>query len=155
MTQSITWYNQGPSFMVRTVPSRTGGAFSLFIDGFNTSNTIDTYNPNASTLEEARGQGMNPNCYHVRQFPPMVIVPIGYEDRETHNVTLVYIGAGERLLGADPSNLSVHFDSFALPIYSEAQMSSAPSVRDSRSWTIETMTLAMASVLATGSLFLT
>jgi YD repeat-containing protein len=154
VTHSTTWYIQGPSFMVRTIPSRAGGAFSLFIDGFDTSNIIDTYNANASTPEEARGERMNPNCYHIRQFPPMMIVPIGYEDREAHTVTLVYIGAGQRLLGTDPSNLSVQFDSFALPIYSEAQMSSAPSGRESGIWTVETMALAMASVVATGSLFL-
>jgi hypothetical protein len=140
--------------MVRTIPSRTGGAFSLFIDGFNTSNIIDTYDPNASTPEEARGESMDSNCYHIRQFPPMVIVPVGYEDREDHTVTLVYIGAGESLMGTDPSNLSIQFDSFALPIYSEAQMSSAPSGRVSGIWTVETMALAMASVVTTGSLFL-
>ena len=111
--------------MVRTIPSKTGGAFSLLIDGFNTSTSIDTYYGNASTSEEAQGKSLNTNCYRVHQFPPVILVPPGYESRDTHTVSLVYIGAGESLLGTAPQDLSVQFDSFALPIYSEAEMSSA------------------------------
>jgi hypothetical protein len=129
--------------MVRTIPSKTGGAFSLIIDGFNTTNIIDTYNPNALTLEEARGEGPSPNCYHVRQFPPMRIVPIGYETRETHTVSLVYIGAGGKFpRGMDASNLSIQLDSFALQIYSDAEISSAPTNRQS-----DTMFLVFTSVI--------
>ena len=40
--------------MVRTIPSKKGGAFTLFIDGFNTSTYVDTYDGNASTWEEAQ-----------------------------------------------------------------------------------------------------
>ncbi|KAJ2934252.1 hypothetical protein H1R20_g2854, partial [Candolleomyces eurysporus] len=111
--------------MIRTIPSKTGGVFSLVIDGFNTTSYIDTYIPNASTADEARGESLNSSCYRVHQFPPMNIVPPGYENRETHTVSLVYIGAGPLLLGADPLNLSVQFDSFALPIYPEDQMSAS------------------------------
>jgi hypothetical protein len=114
--------------MVRTIPSKTGGAFSVFIDGFNTSTKIDTYDGNASTWEEAQGESLNTSCYRVRQFPPVVLVPPGYESRETHAVSLVYVGAGEKLLGTAPQDLSVQFDSFALPIYLEAQMSSGARV---------------------------
>jgi hypothetical protein len=109
--------------MVRTIPSRTGGLFSLIIDDFNTSSYIDTYSPDASSIEGARGQGLNASCYSVQQFPPVGGVPPGYESRLTHRVSLVYMGAGRSLQGTDPQNLSVQFDSFALPIYSEAQMS--------------------------------
>ncbi|RXW14211.1 hypothetical protein EST38_g11642 [Candolleomyces aberdarensis] len=111
--------------MIRTIPSKTGGVFSLVIDGFNTTSYIDTYIPDPSTPEEARGESLNSSCYRVHQFPPMNIVPPGYESRETHMISLVYIGAGPLLLGSDPRNLSVQFDSFAMPIYSEDQMSSA------------------------------
>jgi hypothetical protein len=137
--------------MVRTIPSKTGGAFYLTIDGFNTTNIIDTYNPNALTLEEARGRSLNPDCYHVRQFPPMKIVPIGYEARETHTATLVYIGASVKFPGTDLTDLSIQFDSFALEIYSEAQMSSAPTRRGSR-FPADGLVLVIASILTAGSL---
>jgi hypothetical protein len=138
--------------MVRTIPSKTGGAFSLTIDGFNTTNIIDTYNPNAPTLEEARGQNLNPNCYHVRQFPPMRILPIGYETRETHTVTLVYIGASSKFPGTDLRNLSIQFDSFAQEFYSEAQMSSATARRESGYRIVDSLVLIVTSVLTAGSL---
>jgi hypothetical protein len=118
----------GPAIMIRTIPSKTGGVFSLIIDGFNTTSVIDTYVHNASTPDDARGESLNSSCYRVHQFPPMNIVPPGYENRETHTISLVYVGAGLFLLGADPRNLSVEFDSFALPLYSEAQMTSASMV---------------------------
>lgn len=114
--------------MVRTIPSRTGGLFSLIIDDFNNSSYIDTYSPDADSVEEARGKGLNATCYSVQQFPPMGVVPPGYESRSTHTVSLVYMGAGRSLQGTDPQNLSVQFDSVALPIYSEAQMSAGDTV---------------------------
>lgn len=88
----------------------------------------DTYLPDALTPDEARGEGLNSSCYRVHQFPPMNIVPPGYESRETHTVSLVYVGSGPFLLGTDPRNLSVQFDSFALPLYSETRMTSASMV---------------------------
>ncbi|KAJ2933372.1 hypothetical protein H1R20_g3726, partial [Candolleomyces eurysporus] len=129
LNATVSFNYTGPSFMVRTIPSRTGGRFSLIVDGFNTTTFMDTYDPDASSPEDARGRNLNNSCYRVRQYPPMVIVPVGYENRETHSVSLVYIGAGRNVsMGTDPRSLSVQFDSFALPIYSEAQMSSAPTI---------------------------
>ncbi|KAJ2918165.1 hypothetical protein MD484_g2280, partial [Candolleomyces efflorescens] len=125
LNATISFNYTGPAIVVRTIPSKTGGIFSVLIDGFNTTSYVDTYLHNASTPDEARSESLNPGCYRVHQFPPMNIVPPGYESRETHTISLVYVGAGPLFLaaGADPSSLSVHFDSFALPLYSEAQMS--------------------------------
>jgi hypothetical protein len=135
--------------MVRTIPSRTGGRFSLIIDGFNTTTFLDTYDPIAG---DARAGNLNNSCYRVRQYPPMVIVPVGYETRESHTVSLVYVGAGENLLGTDPGNLSVQFDSFALPIYSEAQMSSALTIAKGKHVLGAANTLALTLGFAAGSL---
>ncbi|KAJ2919395.1 hypothetical protein MD484_g1038, partial [Candolleomyces efflorescens] len=119
---TVSFNYTGPSILVRAIPSRTGGRFSVIIDGYNTTTFLDTYDPEA---EDGRPGNLSDKCYRVRQYPPMAIVPVGYETRESHTVSLVYAGAGENLLGTDPRNLSVQFDSFALPIFSEAQMSSA------------------------------
>jgi hypothetical protein len=134
---------EGPAIMIRTIPSRTGGVFSVVIDGFNTTCFIDTYIPNADTPEEARGKGLNFSCYSVHQFPPVNIRPPGYESREAHTVSLVYIGETGN---TEAQNLSGQFDSFALPIYSEDQMSAAS--------TIQVELVLSLFLLATGSYFL-
>jgi hypothetical protein len=101
--------------MIRTVPSVTGG---VVVDGSNTTSYIDTYIPNASTRGGSREESLTSNYYRIDQIPAMNILPPDYEIREAYTVSLVYIGAGPSLLGAEPLNLSVQFDSFALPINS-------------------------------------
>jgi hypothetical protein len=97
----------GTSVRVHTVISPHGGVFSVFVDGFNTSTTIDTFlSPNSSS----------PLCYPA-QFPPFVDPPPDLATRNDHTITLVYMGPSPQ--ASNSSQLSEgRFDSFAIPQFS-------------------------------------
>lgn len=91
--------------MVRTVSSSSGGVFTVFVDGVNTTNLVDTFS--------GPGDLSLPTCYPV-QFPPFITTPPGYANRTNHNLTLIYTGVSE--LAPEGTNTSfVQFDSFAIP----------------------------------------
>ena len=91
--------------MVRTVSSSSGGVFTVFVDGVNTTNLVDTFS--------GPGDLSLPTCYPV-QFPPFITTPPGYANRTNHNLTLIYTGVSQ--LAPEGTNTSfVQFDSFAIP----------------------------------------
>jgi len=79
---SISFSYFGPSIEVHTVTAPNGGVFSIAVDGFNTSSTIDTFSGPGQPL---------PLCYPNR-FPPMAITPTGFSSQKDHTITLVFIG---------------------------------------------------------------
>lgn len=91
--------------MVHTVPSLNGGIFSVLVDGFNTTNVVDTYSERTNLSA--------PACYPL-QFPPFIITPPDYQDHNNHTLTLVYIGPSP-YAPAGANNTFVQFDSFAIP----------------------------------------
>lgn len=94
----------GRSIRINTVSSSHGGVFSLLVDGFNVSNTIDTYTNDSIQL---------PICYP-QQFPPFIRPPPGWQTKENHNITLVYIGPSAN--APNGSSLSnVQFEFFSIP----------------------------------------
>jgi len=98
---------KGPSIMVHTVTSSSGGLFSVWIDGVDTNSTIDTFS--------AHGNQIFPVCYPV-QFPPFVITPPGFESHSDHTIKLVYVGTSKfSPAGTNTSNFQ--FDSFAIPTF--------------------------------------
>ena len=96
--------------MIHTVTSSTGGVFSVLVDGFNTTSTIDTYSDGNLNL---------PRCMP-SQFPPLRIMPPAWEaanDTETeHAITLVYVGISPNA-NLTNETTSVQFDSFAIPVF--------------------------------------
>jgi len=106
-TENLSVICEGPSIMVRTVTSSTGGVFAVWIDGFDTNSTIDTFS--------LHGNQVFPVCYPV-QFPPFVITPPEFGSHSDHTIKLVYVGTSKFApAGANTSNLK--FDSFAIPIF--------------------------------------
>lgn len=99
----------GPSIIFHAVRSRTGGAFSVIVDGFNTSSPIDTYTNSTLNFTE---------CTPIR-FPPFIKAPPDYLSRTNHTIKLVFQGVG--FWGPLPADLAsnksmnVQFDSFAVP----------------------------------------
>ncbi|KAF8638349.1 hypothetical protein AX16_010530 [Volvariella volvacea WC 439] len=110
LNATISFNYTGPGIIVHTVASPNGGIFSVLIDDFNTTAFVDT--------NSAAGR---PECY-VLQFPPVSILPPGYESRDDHSITLVYIGPSVLAASTNVSETFIQFDSFALPIYSPAEM---------------------------------
>lgn len=89
--------------MVHVVTSSQGGVFSVFIDDFNTTSTIDTFSDNKVQL---------PLCYPM-QYPPVLVPPSDLELQNNHTITLVYIGSSPNAANRTYSN--IQFDSFAIP----------------------------------------
>jgi len=109
-TEDSSVIDLGPSIMVHTVTSSTGGVFSVWIDDFDTNTPIDTFS--------LHGNQAFPVCYPV-QFPPFAITPPGFELHSNHTIKLVYVGPSEFApAGANTSNFQ--FDSFAIPILKSA-----------------------------------
>ncbi|KDR70685.1 hypothetical protein GALMADRAFT_1349893 [Galerina marginata CBS 339.88] len=102
---SIVVNYPGPSLMVHTVSSPKGGVFSVWVDGFDTSLTVDTFS--------GPGNESLPRCYPV-QIPPFAAVPPGYHTRENHTVTLVFIGQSPDAPAGTNKSL-FQFDAFAIP----------------------------------------
>lgn len=92
----------GPSVRVHTVTSPRGGVFAIFVDGFNTTSTIDTFSSD-STL---------PLCYPF-QFPPFISAPRDLASRNNHSITLMYVGSSPNAPNGSISE--VQFDTFAIP----------------------------------------
>ena len=93
--------------MVHTVTSSSGGMFSVWIDGVDTNDTIDTFS--------VHGNQVFPVCYPV-QFPPLAITPPGFESHSDHTIKLVYIGTS-KFAPAGTNTSNFQFDSFAIPIF--------------------------------------
>jgi hypothetical protein len=91
------------------VTSPRGGVFYVFIDGFNTSTTIDTY---------SGGDEQLPQCIPF-QFPPVAHPPSDMGARNEHTITLVYTRHSSRAPHGTNSS-EVQIDTFAIPIFQEA-----------------------------------
>jgi hypothetical protein len=89
--------------MVHTVTSSQGGVFAVFVDGFNTTSTIDTFSDN-DTL---------PLCYPV-QFPPFRIPPPTLASQNQHSIMLLYEGPSPKAPNGTVSS-NMQFDAFAIP----------------------------------------
>jgi hypothetical protein len=106
--------------MVHTVTSNHGGVFSVILDGFNTTTTIDTY---------SGGQLVLPQCMP-SQFPPLIMVPPTLANETEHTITLVFIGASPNTGNETDTEINIQFDSFALPIFlAEGQSSGVDTLR--------------------------
>jgi hypothetical protein len=96
--------------MIHTVTSSNGGVFSVLVDGFNTTSTIDTHSGGNQNL---------PLCMP-NQFPPLQIMPPAWaaaNDTEMqHTITLVYVGISPNANSTNETT-SVQFDSFAVPVF--------------------------------------
>ncbi|TFK24485.1 hypothetical protein FA15DRAFT_592424, partial [Coprinopsis marcescibilis] len=105
-------FNYTGDVIVHTLMSPRGGRFGVMIDGFDTRSNVDTYLPENST---------DSACFAV-QFPPMLVVPPGFEHRENHSITLFYKGPSRK--PELPINDSfVQFDSFSIPIFDPQRQS--------------------------------
>ncbi|KAF8961643.1 hypothetical protein BDZ97DRAFT_1663946, partial [Flammula alnicola] len=101
-TVSFTYTNL--SIMVNVVNSPNGGVFSVLVDGFNTTSTIDTFSGSESL----------PACYPL-QFPPFHAIPPGYQSQSNHTLTLVYVGPSPSAPQGSENTSIVLFDSFSIP----------------------------------------
>ncbi|TFK31303.1 hypothetical protein BDQ12DRAFT_765789, partial [Crucibulum laeve] len=111
---TISFDYVGPSIMVHTITSSQGGIFSVLVDGFNTTNIIDTYSGGNTTL---------PVCYPA-QFPPFIKPPPTLGIQNNHTITLVYSGPSPSAPNQTNSS-SIQFASFAIPDFSRTLSSSA------------------------------
>lgn len=93
--------------MIHTVTSPQGGLFAVSVDGFNTTDIIDTFAGKGSSL---------PLCYPV-QFPPFTKPPPDLALKNNHSITLTHIGPSPKAPSGTTS--SVAFDSFSLPEFQE------------------------------------
>jgi hypothetical protein len=84
----------------------------VFVDGFNTTSTIDTFS-NDSSL---------PLCYPV-QFPPFVEAPPDQAATDHHSITLVYTGSSPN--APNGSSSEIQFESFAIPDFQSPPASSS------------------------------
>ena len=113
--QSYDYFDfAGPSIIIHTVTSLTGGVFSVIVDGFNTSDTIDTF---------AGGDSSLPLCYPV-QFPPFHHPPPNLASQNNHTITLTYTGPSPNAPNGTLSN-NVQFDSFAIPVFGSTKSNSS------------------------------
>lgn len=103
------FFHSGLSVEVDVLTSFNGGIFSIIIDGFNTTSTIDTYagNPtdNATTF---------PLCYPNR-FPPMGLIPQQYFSKGSHTISLVFIGPSPNAQSPNSSQVMGQFVGFSIP----------------------------------------
>src|ERR1700737_4335965 len=95
--------------MVHVVTSQQGGVFSVFVDGFDTGSTIDTYSDNKTNYTTL------PLCYPA-QFPPFVATPPTLASQNQHSITLMYTGPSLNAPNGTTS-ANVEFDSFAIPVF--------------------------------------
>jgi hypothetical protein len=105
---------KGPSIEINVVNAPNGGVFSIVVDGFNTSSTIDTF---VGTVDDGV-----PLC-STYQFPPFAITPPEFSSQQDHTITLVFIGRS----GDVPANISTiigQFHSFAMPDFNALPASS-------------------------------
>lgn len=98
---NITFNYTGPSIRIHTVTSPIGGVFGVFVDGFNTTSTIDTFSSSGES-----------GCYPI-QFPPFARAPPDQATKNQHSITLVYTGPSPD--AANRSSSEVRFESFAIP----------------------------------------
>jgi hypothetical protein len=86
------------------------------VDGFNTSDIIDTYSYSQGFLSDGSpffGNVSLPQCFPV-QYPPFTTPPPSFNATSNHEITLVYIGPSA---AAPPGPKNVQFDGFAIPIF--------------------------------------
>ncbi|KAF8875341.1 hypothetical protein CPB84DRAFT_1752703 [Gymnopilus junonius] len=102
---TISFNYTGPSVMLHLITSSQGGIFLVKVDGFNTTDFIDTRSgPQNVTL---------PTCYPL-QYPPFLVPPPGYQSRSSHSMTLVHLGISPS--APEGTNTStVQFDTYAIP----------------------------------------
>jgi len=106
MHRGFIHFCEGPSIRIHTVTSPTGGIFSVWIDGVDTNNTIDTFS--------VQGNQKFPVCFPV-QFPPFSTTPPGFETHSNHTIKLVYVGTS-KFAPAGTNTSNFQFDSFAIPV---------------------------------------
>ncbi|PPQ68166.1 hypothetical protein CVT26_005772 [Gymnopilus dilepis] len=111
LNASVSFNYSGPSVMVHTITSPTGGVFAVFIDGFNTTSTLDTFSSSSSSQAPSL-----PLCYPT-QYPPVLVPPPDMEMKDSHTITLVYVGPSPNAPAGTES--SVQFDAFAIPDFSK------------------------------------
>ncbi|PPQ81255.1 hypothetical protein CVT26_015074 [Gymnopilus dilepis] len=105
---SISFNYTGPSIVVNAVTSFTGGVFAVIVDGFETTNLVDTYKDAGPGLLEL------PTCFPL-QFPPFALPPPNYAATINHTLTLVYKGPSANAPNGTNISMGV-FDSFAIPL---------------------------------------
>ncbi|KDR77572.1 hypothetical protein GALMADRAFT_65596, partial [Galerina marginata CBS 339.88] len=102
---TISFNYSGPSIEIGVLNALNGGMFSVVVDGFNTTSTIDTYiGPGADQL---------PMCIPY-QFPPFAVTPPHFSSEENHTITLVFIGPSTDA----PTNVNMsigQFNRLAIP----------------------------------------
>jgi hypothetical protein len=129
--------------MIHTITSPLGGVLAVFVDGFNTTDVIDTFSGNTTQL---------PLCYPV-QFPPFTHAPPDLGSQNHHSITLFYTGPSPNALNGTTTS-DVQFDSFAIPVFNSsliAASSSSSTVRREKSgfiWLIFAI-----SMIVIGNLF--
>ncbi|PPQ81609.1 hypothetical protein CVT26_002976, partial [Gymnopilus dilepis] len=79
---SLSFSYIGPSIMINTITSPQGGVFAVIVDGFNTTDVIDTFSGPNQTL---------PVCYPL-QYPPFLKPPPTLATQNNHTIQLLYIG---------------------------------------------------------------
>lgn len=121
----------GPSILVHTIVTPTGGRFNISLDGYPTASFINTQSTNDT--------GSLPTCYP-NQYPPVRLPPADYETRDVHTVTLIYAGSVKGGVNATGGI----FDAFAIPFFDEKEFEVTGGVRSGR---INTSTLLFAAAI--------
>ncbi|KAJ7589664.1 hypothetical protein C8J56DRAFT_939214 [Mycena floridula] len=109
INSSISYNYTGSSIMIKTVTSPQGGMFVVLVDGFNTTNVIDTYSTGTDKDFDP------PTCLSV-QFPPFDETPPDFELRNQHSIELLYIGSASQAPNGSTTQSNIQFDTFAAPI---------------------------------------
>jgi hypothetical protein len=134
-TQSLT----GTSIRIHTLRSSRGGVFAVFVDGFNTTSTIDTFT-NESTLSP---------CYPV-QFPPFIMAPPTLAATDRHSITLTYTGPSPKAPNGSASE--VQFDSFSIPQFQSPATANSGNGLKHRGTVLLTTVALMIAVLSTSGI---
>jgi len=82
--------------------------FNITVDGFPTESKIET---------TTRDDVSVPVCYP-NQYPPFRSTPPDYDKRDTHTITLTYVGP----IDADTPATGGVFDAFAIPFFDSAEL---------------------------------
>lgn len=126
--------HSGLSVEADVLTSFNGGVFSIIIDGFNTTSTIDTYAGNPTD-----NATIFPLCYPNR-FPPMGLIPQQYFSKGSHTISLVFIGASPNAQSPNSSQVTGQFVGFSIPDLS------APLTNNARSLLVSGMLVLMNAV---------
>jgi len=108
---TVTFNYTGPSIMVHTFFTKSGGVFNITVDGYPTGSNVDT---------ATRDDISVPVCYP-NQYPPFHSPPSDYDKRDMHTITLTYVGSTD----PDVAATGAVFDAFAIPFFDKAEFTSS------------------------------